>query len=170
MKMHPIGHRAFQEIVPLPRFEDEDTGFYYFLAQISLRKMLQDVLDVVGYREGKVIYAPVVTSELRKQAREWYSHLPPAISFPIDTSPVFDPRKSFLRAQYVSMYVVLEWASVLRVFEAFAAPDAAGHDSEEVVLAKAEAQECFKYCVLYLTIAEEQLVNWKLGTHNSLWT
>lgn len=167
--MHSIGHRTFREIVPLPRFEVEDTGFYYFLAQISLRKILQDVLDVVGYHEGKVVYAPVVTSELLKQAREWYVHLPPAISFPLDSSPVFDARKSFLRAQYMSMYVVLEWASVLRVFEAFSGVGDTP-DPEELTIAKSQAQECFRFCILYLTVAEEQLVSLKLGTHISLWT
>jgi hypothetical protein len=169
MKMHATGHRAFQEIVPLPRFEDEDTGFYYFLAHISLRKMLQDVLDVVGYHEDRVVYAPVVTSELLKQAKEWYIHLPPVISFPLDSSPVFDARKSFLRAQYMSMYVALKWASVLRVFEAFSG---AGDilDEDELTTAKSEARECFKFCILYLTVAEEQLISRKLGTHISLWT
>lgn len=47
--MYTIGHRLYHEIVPLPRFENEDTGFYYFLAQISLRKLVCDTLDVVGY-------------------------------------------------------------------------------------------------------------------------
>lgn len=47
--MYTIGHRLYHEIIPLPRFENEDTGFYYFLAQISLRKLVCDTLDVVGY-------------------------------------------------------------------------------------------------------------------------
>lgn len=50
MKMHSIGHRNFQDVVPLPRFENEDTGFYYFLAQISLRKLITTSLDTVGYK------------------------------------------------------------------------------------------------------------------------
>ena len=53
LKTHTIGHRTLHELVPLPRFENEDTGFYYFLAQISLRKLVMEALDVVGYR-GKV--------------------------------------------------------------------------------------------------------------------
>lgn len=50
MKMHPIGHRVFHDVIRLPRFDNEDLGFYYFLAQISLRKLLTDTLDVVGYK------------------------------------------------------------------------------------------------------------------------
>lgn len=48
-KMHPIGLRHFHELVPLPQFEEEDSGFYFFLAQISLRKFLTQTLEVVGY-------------------------------------------------------------------------------------------------------------------------
>ena len=47
--MHPIGLRHFHELVPLPQFEEEDSGFYFFLAQISLRKFLTQTLEVVGY-------------------------------------------------------------------------------------------------------------------------
>jgi hypothetical protein len=71
MKMHPIGVRQFHDTVPIPQFEEEDSGFYYFVAQISLRKFLTQSLEVVGYHSGRVIYAPVVTKELRKQVREW---------------------------------------------------------------------------------------------------
>jgi hypothetical protein len=72
MKMHPIGLRQFHETVPLPRAEEEESSSYYFLAQISLRKFLTQSLEVVGYHSGRVIYAPVVTKELRQQIREWY--------------------------------------------------------------------------------------------------
>jgi hypothetical protein len=27
--MHPIGLRHFHELVPLPQFEEEDSGFYF---------------------------------------------------------------------------------------------------------------------------------------------
>lgn len=54
--MCTIGHRLYHEIVPLPRFENEDTGFYYFLAQISLRKLVCDTLDVVGYHGESAQY------------------------------------------------------------------------------------------------------------------
>lgn len=195
MKMHPIGHRNFHDVVPLPRFENEDTGFYYFLAQISLRKLIATSLDTVGYKgkplldlqhvyvecsasrcrltrlvhdtAGKLIYAPILTAELRKQAQEWYSHLPAAIRFPMDNTPLFDARKSFLRMQYITLTVVLEWASVLRVLETYGTEM---EQSEEIAMAKQEAQECFSYSVLYIEVAEEQLLGWKLGTQISIWT
>ncbi|OAA65182.1 hypothetical protein SPI_01969 [Niveomyces insectorum RCEF 264] len=167
LRLYTIGHRLYHEIVPLPRFENEDTGFYYFLAQISLRKLVTDTLDVVGYHDGKVIYAPVVTTELRNQAAEWHRHLPVAIRFPLDNSPLFDARKSFLRLQFFSLSTVLEWASVLRVMEAFGTARAA---SDDIALARLEATECFRCCTLYLDVAAEQLLGWQLGTSTSLWT
>lgn len=60
LKMHPIGLRQFHEVVPLPITDHEDEGYYFFFAQASLRKLLTETLDVVGYRVGQVIYAPVV--------------------------------------------------------------------------------------------------------------
>lgn len=47
--MHPIGLRQFCEIVPLPLADEEQTGFYYFLAQASLRQILTEAIEVVGY-------------------------------------------------------------------------------------------------------------------------
>jgi hypothetical protein len=71
LKLHPIGLRQFHEIVPLPLTDAEDEGYYYFFAQASLRKILTETLDVVGYRVGQVIYAPLVAAELCKQVDDW---------------------------------------------------------------------------------------------------
>jgi hypothetical protein len=48
--MSPIGLKQFQDFVPLPLSENEDVSFYYFLAQASIRKLLMETLDIVGYR------------------------------------------------------------------------------------------------------------------------
>lgn len=58
MKMHPIGLRQFHDIVPLPLAEEEEIGFYYFLAQASLRQILTETLDVVGYHSQFPSFAP----------------------------------------------------------------------------------------------------------------
>jgi hypothetical protein len=71
LKLHPIGLRQFHEVVPLPLTDSEDEGYYYFFAQASLRKILTETLDVVGYRVGQVIYAPLVAAELCKQIDDW---------------------------------------------------------------------------------------------------
>lgn len=168
MKMHPIGLRHFHELVPLPQFDEEDSGFYYFLAQISLRKFLTQSLEVVGYHSGRVIYAPVVTKELRKQVREWYDHLPSAIRFPIDATPVFDSRKSFLRGQYIALFVVLGWPSVLKIME-HGEGDGLPLDQETLAVTRDQAQGCIRGCCLFLSVADEQLMRRKMGTHFTLW-
>ncbi|CAK7218173.1 hypothetical protein SBRCBS47491_003417 [Sporothrix bragantina] len=116
---------------------------------------------------GRVVYAPVVTTELRNQAAEWHRHLPVAIRFPLDNTPLFDARKSFLRLQYFSLKTVLEWASVLKVMEAYHNDR---ENTDDLALARIEATECFRCCALYLEVAAEQLLGWQLGTSISLWT
>lgn len=76
LKLHPIGLRQFHEVVPLPLTDGEDEGYYYFFAQASLRKLLTETLDVVGYRVGQVIYAPLVAQELCKQVDDWCMPFP----------------------------------------------------------------------------------------------
>ncbi len=48
--MHPTGIRAYHDYVPLPLSESDDVCFYYFLAQISLRQLLFQTLDIVGFK------------------------------------------------------------------------------------------------------------------------
>lgn len=168
MKMFPTGIREFHEMVPLPGFEDEDSGSYYFLAQISLRKLLTQSLEVVGYHSGRVIYAPVVTRELRKQAREWYAHLPAIVRFPLEATPIFDPRRSFLRGQYIALFVVLGWPSVLKIMESGIGKEAP-FDENTISVMKEQAAGCIRGCCLYLSVADEQLIGRTMGTHFSLW-
>ncbi|EOA85620.1 uncharacterized protein SETTUDRAFT_40149 [Exserohilum turcica Et28A] len=167
-KMHPIGLRHFHELVPLPQFEEEDSGFYFFLAQISLRKFLTQTLEVVGYSTGQVIFAPVVIGELRKQVREWYDHLPLVVRFPLDTTPLFDSRKSFLRIQYLALHVVLGWPSVLRILENNKA-EVVSKDQEPMVTTREHARSCMESSALLLSIANEQLMERKMGTHFTLY-
>jgi hypothetical protein len=168
LKMFPVGIRQFHEMVPLPQFEEEDSGFYYFLAQISLRKFLTQSLEVVGYHSGRVIYAPVVTRELRKQVREWYDHLPAVVRFPLDATPLFDSRKSFLRGQYVALFVVLGWPSVLKIME-HGTGEGAPFDENAIAVMKEQASGCIRGCCLFLSVADEQLMDRKMGTHFSMW-
>ncbi|KAF2820060.1 hypothetical protein CC86DRAFT_471706 [Ophiobolus disseminans] len=168
IKMHPIGLRHFHDLVPLPQFEEEDSGFYFFLAQISLRKFLTQTLEVVGYLVGRVVFAPVVTGELCKQVREWYDHLPHVVRFPLDSTPLFDSRKSFLRGQYIALHVVLGWPSVLELMKQ-GDSDATHQDQETLLVTRDQAQDCLRSSALFLSIADEQLMGRKMGTHFTLY-
>lgn len=171
LKTHPIGLRQFHEVVPLPLTEAEDEdSFFYFFAQASLRKLLTETLDVVGYRVGQVIYAPVVAAELRKQALEWYEHLPGPVRFPVNSTPLFDLRKSFLRLQYLAMQTVIFWPSVLQFLETKATR---GHEhlqvGEHLKSVQQEAQECIDHCVLCCQVVEELLMQRHLGLNFTIW-
>lgn len=166
--MYPIGLRHFHELVPLPQFEEENSGFYFFLAQISLRKFLTQTLEVVGYLTGRVIFAPVVTGELRKQVREWYDHLPSVVRFPLDATPLFDSRKSFLRIQYIALHVVLGWPSVLKILE-IGDDEAGSQDQEALVVTRDQAQNCMRSSAVLMSIVDEQLMGRKMGTHFTLY-
>ncbi|KAF2840252.1 hypothetical protein M501DRAFT_991269 [Patellaria atrata CBS 101060] len=171
LKTQPTGLRQFHEVVPLPLTDNEEEGFYYFFAQASLRRLLTETLDVVGYRVGQVIYAPVVTAELRKQASEWYDHLPPAIKFPINSSPLFDFRKAFLRIQYVALHTVILWPSLLKFLENLAPrnSDHAPMSESQLRSAEKEARDCLDYVVLVCDQAEEVLMRRHLGLQMCLY-
>lgn len=182
VKMHPIGLRHFHDMIPLPLSRKREEDLYYFLAQASLRKLLMETLDVVGHQsqppyllprkistnaiiEGQVIYAPVVTAELQNQSKEWYRHLPPSLKFPIDSSPLLDPRKSFLRIQYVGVFVVIGWPAVLQVLEL-------GPNEElgsELSPVQEQARRCLASCRMMIAAAGDTLCRRNLGSQLTLW-
>lgn len=124
-------------------------------------------LNVDSLATGEVIFAPVVIGEIRKQLREWYDHLPSVVRFPLDNTPLFDSRKSFLRIQYVALHVVLGWPSVLRILEN-SEGEASIQDEESAVVAREHARNCIKSSAMLLSIADEQLIQRRIGTHFTL--
>lgn len=172
LKMHPVGLRQFHEVVPLPLSENEEEWYYFFFAQASLRKLLTETLDVVGYRVGRVIYAPVVADELRHQAKGWYEHLPPPVRFPLNASPLFDLRKAFLRLQYAALHTVMFWPAVLKILE-WSNSSGRAHSAvdvpEGIKLAQQETRSFMAHCTLCCELAEEVLMQRHLGLHFALW-
>jgi hypothetical protein len=167
LKIHPIGLRQFHEVVPLPLTDYDDEGYYFFFAQASLRKLLTETLDVVGYRVGQVIYAPVVAAELCKQVDEWYAHLPPHVRFPLNTSPVFDIRKAMLRNQYLALHAVIFWPSVLQVLESGA--NTQTPSTENLSVAQEEAKTCLENIQLVCLTTEELVMQSHLGLQFAIW-
>ena len=190
LKMRNHDMRLFQATVPLPLGSDGEEGFYYFLAQASLCKLLTDGLNAVGFFgmtfaagsqfyanvfsntfvDSKVIYAPIIATELRNQVAEWYLHLPLPIRFPIDTSPLFDLRKAYLRAQYYAIFVVIFWPSVIKTLE----NDPRGKETCNSNLTEWEnvsrqSEECVRYCALFVGAAEQLLLGPHLGLQFMLW-
>ena len=110
----------------------------------------------------------MVIGELRKQVREWYDHLPLVVRFPLDSTPLFDSRKSFLRVQYIALHVVLGWPSVLKILEN-SEEETGVQDHETIVVTRDHARHCIKSTALVLSIADEQLMGRKMGTHFTLY-
>ncbi|CAK7209413.1 hypothetical protein SBRCBS47491_000433 [Sporothrix bragantina] len=172
--MHPTGIRAYHDYVPLPLSETDDACFYYFLAQISLRQLLFETLDVVGFKRGQVNRAPIVTAEIRKSIRDWYCHLPPTLRFPLEKAPLFDTRKAYLRAQYLSLFVLLGWPSVLVLFEMSPAElqgeGPTAPSSSELERLQSDAKDCLSKCALLLESSDEVLSQRTLGTQLVMWS
>jgi hypothetical protein len=186
LKLHPIGLRQFHEVVPLPLTDAEDEGYYYFFAQASLRKILTETLDVVGYRVGQVIYAPLLAAELCKQVDDWCmfstissadrqltatdNHLPSLVRFPISPNPLFDLRKSFLRLQYLALHTVIFWPSVLQLLENNVGSSSDnGRVPERLEKAQSGARDCIENCALVAEVAEELVMQRHLGLQFTIW-
>lgn len=175
LKTHPIGLRQFHESVPLPLAESDDDGHLFFFAQASLRKILTEVLDVVGYRVGQIIYAPIVAAELSNQVHEWYDHLPPGVRFPLTTTPLFDLRRAFLRIQYLTIHSVIFWPSVLQLLEQGAGQDSAANETDaiaqEKLLKLQKEAKCFvEYATKVCEASEELLMEAHYGLQFVIWS
>jgi hypothetical protein len=105
-----------------------------------------------------------VTAELRLQIHEWRHHLPPSLQFALDEKPLFDPRKSYLRVQYIGLFVIMGWPLILQVLEL---RDNRHADVELSV--KEQAQEGLRSCILMIEAAEEALSRRNLGSQLTLW-
>lgn len=109
------GIRQYESQVPLPISDYEEEGMYFILALSSLRKVMVEVLDTVGYKsaDGAVTYNPSVALELRTQIDEWCKHLPQPIRFQMDGHMLFDTRRAYLRCSYYALTAVASWPFVI---------------------------------------------------------
>ncbi|RDW77354.1 hypothetical protein BP6252_05407 [Coleophoma cylindrospora] len=173
LELPSSGMRAFQETLSLPTSSVDEEGLYYFLALISLRKLLVEVIETIGFKSGRAIYAPIVAVELRNQIRSWHEHLPTSLRFTLDATPLFDLRKAYLRSQWFCLSSVIYWPFVLRHVENLAA--AAEGDQmvlEEELNERAavheRAKECVEFCVLHLRASEGIMMQKTFVSHSSI--
>jgi hypothetical protein len=50
LELPSSGIRTFQESLSLPTSSVDEEGLYYFLALISLRKLLAEVIETIGFK------------------------------------------------------------------------------------------------------------------------
>ena len=53
----------------------------YFLAEISMCRMIRRCTTSVTVSHDKEVYAPIIAVELAHQLESWYDHLPPSLRF-----------------------------------------------------------------------------------------
>ncbi|RDW63900.1 hypothetical protein BP5796_10402 [Coleophoma crateriformis] len=174
LELPSSGMRAFQETLSLPTSSVDEEGLYYFLALISLRKLLVEVIETIGFKSGRAIYAPIVAVELRNQIRSWHEHLPTSLRFALDATPLFDLRKAYLRSQWFCLSSVIYWPFVLRHVENLAA---AAEEGDQMVLEEElneraavheRAKECVEFCVLHLRASEGIMMQKTFVSHSSI--
>ena len=119
LEISPSGLRLFAGQVPLPISRFEEEGMYFLLARVSLRKILLELLDSLDtdFVTGYLSYSPAVALELRTQIEEWYRHLPESLQFTLETRPLHDTRKSYLRCAYYGLLALVTWPFVMPLSE-----------------------------------------------------
>lgn len=111
-----------------------DTPQAYFLAEISMRRMLHRSNTAIRRtHQGVVVYAPGIARELELQLDEWYSYLPDLVRFhdltsgdlsSPPTAPAIDPLINFLRCQYYCCKLSIYWPAIYQcIQDGTASPD-----------------------------------------------
>ncbi|ETN43892.1 uncharacterized protein HMPREF1541_11023 [Cyphellophora europaea CBS 101466] len=108
-----FGVAEMESSIPLPgRFnthgdpQEESHSSLYFLACISMRRLLNRVHHLLFAKDGGVSISdprlPSMVSELDEQLTMWRDLLPPAFRFTVDTQPVESQHGAFLRQRYLT--------------------------------------------------------------------
>jgi hypothetical protein len=188
LELPPSQIRSFEGGVSLPTSRYEEDGLYYFLALASHRKLLMDIVDSSGFDSrlnyahfllqnlllngrtaGAMVYAPLVTQELRSQLQDWYFHLPPTLKFPLDSSPIFDPRKANLRSQFYASMAVISWPFILEMVDMSRDRATETSPNQEHILTKQDrAAEYLENCCIYIRVSEGTLMKKCMVSHITL--
>jgi len=112
------GIANIESSIPLPgqynthsNVQEEEQSSLYFLACISMRRLLNRVHHVLYAKETGVSLDnarfPYVVSELNHQLEEWREFLPVAFKFTVDTQETSTEHGGFLRQRYLTCRSVI---------------------------------------------------------------
>ncbi|PVH89130.1 hypothetical protein DL98DRAFT_96650 [Cadophora sp. DSE1049] len=104
----------------------------YFLAAISMCRMMRRCFASVVLFNNKEVYAPIIANELGNQLEKWYEHLPSSLKFdrqrrlsaPTDAAPHFSIAgdsssqgavTSFLEMQFYQCLISTYWPAVCSI-------------------------------------------------------
>ncbi|KAK6592473.1 C6 zinc finger domain-containing protein [Botrytis cinerea] len=112
------GLASIESTIPLPGSYDthesqvdEEHSSLYFLACISMRRLLNRVHNLLYAKETGASLDdarfPFIVEELDHQLEEWRDFLPPALQFVVDTQPAQGQHAGFLRQRYLTCRSVI---------------------------------------------------------------
>ncbi|KAL2104560.1 hypothetical protein VUR80DRAFT_10256 [Thermomyces stellatus] len=162
----PWSSQLLQDInenMEFPSSDWDEPGMYFFLAEITLRRIFSRPRHGVTWNQMYSVFEPLVAQEVSSQVTNWHSSLPEMLRFSLDESipirPILDPQKGFLRAQYYAIQTTLFWPYVVRMLsvspaEAGLRAPAEAMDPEQ--LARLAARS-LRYAVVHMFAVEPLL-------------
>lgn len=135
------------EFVPLPLFEHDEPGSYWFLSEIAFRRIFSNSRDGFGWSTF-TLHRDAVVNEIVLQLQQWYGYLPAQIKFPMTLGPLMDSHKVFLRAQYYAVVGVLHWSFVVRLLTS------PPRDEQEHAACLKAGRQCLESCILHVHTVE----------------
>jgi hypothetical protein len=141
---------AIHEAIPLPFSHYNEPDMFWFLAEISMRRLYTYAWESL-WKQPCTVYAPKVIEVLRQQVSQWYDGLPLSVKFPRDTVPILDLQRAFLRTQYFGLCWVINWPAIVRIVTK--EPD----DEKEHAKLLESSGECIHYAIAHALSAETLL-------------
>ncbi|KAF2182964.1 hypothetical protein K469DRAFT_217710 [Zopfia rhizophila CBS 207.26] len=142
----PLVHEA----IPLPTSYYDEPSMFWFLAEISMRRLYTLACENI-WKDPYVVYEPRVIDVLQQQVAKWYDGLPLSIKFAKDTSLLLDPQKAFLRTQYFALRWLIHWPAVVCIMTK--EPDS---EKEHADLLRSSS-EVIRYAIAHVLSAESLL-------------
>ncbi|KAF6807950.1 C6 zinc finger domain-containing protein [Colletotrichum musicola] len=111
----PPAPRAEVEAATDPRLARERTSWYFYLAEISLRRLASRIrAEMVGLqkeyptRQAYLATAAETVGQYEEQAKEWIASLPPSLSF-AEPPEEDDVCRFVLRGHAINLYELIYW-------------------------------------------------------------
>lgn len=136
--------------IPLPLSSYDEPDMFWFLAEISMRRLYLYALEML-WKEPGVQCSPTVIEILRQQITVWYDGLPANVIFPEEFTTPLDPQRAFLRGQYFGLRMIINWPAVLTLLTE--APDDEKQGAELLHL----SSQAIHYAIAHVMSAESLL-------------
>jgi hypothetical protein len=150
------------ELVPLPSFDHDEPGSYWFLSEIAFRKIFANSREGFGWNSFS-IHQYAVIQEIDSQLGQWYDFLPVKVKFPMELTHLIDMQKVFLRGQYYAIVGVLHWPAIVHLLT-LPSPS----DPRESAALNEAASRCLEYCIKHVHAVESLITFRHLLLHANI--